>query len=358
VIGAVVPAYNREANLELLLASLERQSSADFHVVVADDGSIDGTAALIDRLAQHEVWRGRLERVSCGPHQGVRTGRARNIGAANLREGASLLMMLDTDLILHPDAIAMLSATHARHPGRVLLGAVDWLPPIGRGELLKLVGNGQVSALRDRVPQTMPARVQGTFVGPELRTELFRCPADQPVPLLPQWALPLNSAWPLDLYWAVGGFDETMSGYGYQDMELGSRAATAGTLCVPCPDLWALHVWHSKPPQAMEENQRNLDRYLRRWGPNGVSEADVDWSLWFHYHAQRGGSVARSAEGLWAVSSDRRHRIALPDHGWLERLGHCVHADAEVPAEELALMADHGTVRLTGVPARIGSKFG
>lgn len=91
MIGAVVPTYNREANLELLLASLERQSSAGFQVVVADDGSTDGTGALIARLAQRPVWRGRLARISCGPHQGVRTGRARNIGAANLDAGATLL---------------------------------------------------------------------------------------------------------------------------------------------------------------------------------------------------------------------------------------------------------------------------
>jgi hypothetical protein len=76
-----------------------------------------------------------------------------------------------------------------------------------------------------------------------------------------------------------------------------------------------------------------------------VSEFKVDWSLWFHYHAERGGSVARSGEGVWAVSGDRSHRIALPDVGWLERLGHCVHADSERPAEELATMTDHGTAR-------------
>jgi glycosyltransferase involved in cell wall biosynthesis len=343
MIGAVVPAYNREANLGLLLASLERQSSTDFHVVVADDGSTDGTASLIAGLARRPAWRGRLTRISCGPHQGVRTGRARNIGAANLPDGTSLLMMLDTDLILQPDAIAMLGDAHARHPGKVLLGMVDWLPPMNQDELLETVRSGDIIALRDQVPTAAPARVQGTFVGPELRTGLLELPAGQPAPLLPQWALPLNSAWPLDLYWAAGGFDEAMSGYGYQDMELGSRAAAAGAQCVPCPELWALHVWHSKPPAAMGENQRNLDRYLRRWGTNGVSEIDIDWSLWFHYHKERGGTVARSAEGLWAVSGDRRHRIALPDDGWLEPLGHCAHAGAEIPAGELARMTDHGT---------------
>ena len=84
MIGVVVPAYNREDNLALLLASLERQSAASFHVVIADDGSTDGTAELIARLARQPTWRQRLTRVSCGPNQGVRTGRARNIGAANL----------------------------------------------------------------------------------------------------------------------------------------------------------------------------------------------------------------------------------------------------------------------------------
>jgi glycosyltransferase involved in cell wall biosynthesis len=101
MIGVVVPAYNGEDNLRLLLASLERQSNDRFHLVVADYGSTDGTAALIASMAEQPSWRGRLTPVSCGPHQGVRTGRARNIGAANLPGGTRLLLMLDTDLVRH-----------------------------------------------------------------------------------------------------------------------------------------------------------------------------------------------------------------------------------------------------------------
>jgi glycosyltransferase involved in cell wall biosynthesis len=346
MIGVVVPAYNREDNLALLLASLERQSAANFHVVIADDGSTDGTAELIARLARQPTWRQRLTRVSCGPNQGVRTGRARNIGAANLPAGTRLLLMLDTDLVLQPDAIALLAAAHAEHPGKILYGAVDWLPPLEHDEILAFVASGCVDELRRRVPAMQPARVDGTFTGPELREDLFSLPAGRPVPLRPQWALPLNSAWPLDLYWAAGGFDETMTGYGYQDMELGERAAAVGARCVPCPELWALHVWHPKPARAMEENQRNLDLYLRRHGGNGVSEVDVDWSLWFHYHAERGGTVVRSAEGLWAVSGDRQHKIALPDESWLPRLGHCVHAGMTAPLADLLGMTSCGTANL------------
>lgn len=347
MIGVVVPAYNREDNLALLLASLERQSTTGFHVVIADDGSTDGTADLIARLARQPAWQGRLTRVNCGPNQGVRTGRARNIGAANLPAGSRVLLMLDTDLVLQPDAIALLSAAHAEHPDKVLYGAVEWLPPLGHNEILAFVASGRMAELRRRVPVVQPARVDGTFTGPELREELFRLPPGRPVPLLPQWALPLNSAWPLDLYWAAGGFDETMTGYGYQDMELGERAAAVGTQCVPCPQMWALHVWHPKPAKAMEENQRNLDVYLRRHGGNGVSEVDVDWSLWFHYHAERGGMVVRSAEGLWAVSGDRQHKIALPDESWIPRLGHCVHAGTTDHRADLVGMTGHGTARLS-----------
>lgn len=345
MIGIVVPAYNRKANLELLLMSLERQSSTDFHVVVADDGSTDDTAALVAEMACRPVWRDRLARVNCGPHQGVRTGRARNIGAANLVLGTRLLLMIDTDLVLQPDALAMFAAAHARHPGRVLFGAVDWLPPMDWDEVSEYVSARRIEALRRRVPAPPSSRIEGTFVGPELRIDLFKLPAGGPVPIAPQWSLPLNSVWPLDLYWAIGGFDETMTGYGYQDMELGARAAEKGATCVPCPELWGLHVWHPKSASAMEENQRNLDRYLRRRGLNGVSEIDVNWSLSFHYHAERGGSIVRSAEGVWAISADRCHRIALPDDSWLEHLGYCVHAGAEVTPTELSGMTDHGTAR-------------
>src|SRR5437762_6838640 len=130
---------------------------------------------------------------------------------------------------------------------------------------------------------------------------------------------------------------------------LGARAARAGLRCVYRPELWALHVWHPKPPKAMVENQRNLDQYLRRHGDflrdNGFGdliEIDVDWTLWWHYHAQRGGRVARAADGLWAVSADAEHRLALPDLDWLPQLGHCVHESGDV-LHNAERVTDHGT---------------
>jgi glycosyltransferase involved in cell wall biosynthesis len=335
VIGAVVPVCNRKQNLELLLASLEEQTSQNFTLVVADDGSTDGTREMVEKRATSAIWDGRLRWVGCGPDRGVRTGRARNIGAANLPASTELLLMLDSDLVMQPTAIADFATAQAAHPGQILLGAVEWLPPLDPGTVQAHITAGRLTQLKDLIPAGAPTRVEGTFTGPELRQALRTGTPGTPLPLRPEWALPLNSAWPLDLYWSVGGFDEAMTGYGYQDMELGARAAKAGALCSYHPLLWALHVWHPKPPRAMTENQRNLDFYLRRHGRNALIETDVDWSLWWHYHLERGGSLVEGEKRLWALNGDRTRRIELPDPTWITRLGHCAHAATPIDPREL-----------------------
>ncbi|MGH3328950.1 MAG: glycosyltransferase family 2 protein [Streptomycetales bacterium] len=343
MIGAVVPVCNRRDNLDLLLTSLEHQSDTGFHVVVADDGSTDGTRELVEERSRAGVWKGRLRWVGCGPNQGVRTGRARNIGAASLDPGTRLLVMLDSDLVLQPDAMARFAAAHARHRDDVLLGLVEWLPPLDGAAVHAAVTNDCLGRLRGLVPRQQPVRVQGTFTGPELREGLHHLDPGHAVPLRPEWALPLNSGWPLELYWRVGGFDEAMRGYGYQDMDFGARAAKAGARCVARPELWGLHVWHPKPAKSMVENQRNLDFYLRRHGPNRIIETDVDWTLWWHYHRERGGSVLSQDGRLWAVNGTGDRRLGLPDAVWVGRLGHCGHSIGEADPDTLAGAEDCGT---------------
>ena len=344
-VGVVIPTCNRRENLALLLSSLSVQTTTAFHVVVADDGSTDGTREMVTTAAVSELWQGRLDWVGCGPDQGVRTGRARNIGTANLRPNTSLVVFLDSDLVLQPEAIETFTRLHRQHPSAVLAGLVEWLSPGSHHNVQQAINTGALGELRKQVPTGTPRRVEGTFVGTELRTGLFEH-VGRTVPLLPEWALPLNSAWPTSTYWSIHGFDERMSGYGYEDMEIGSRACEAGVRCLPSDDLWALHVWHPKHPSAMHENQRNLDYYLRRHGRHRLIETDVDWSLWFHYHAERGGTVMVSNDGtLWALNADRVNRLALPDPSWLMQLGHHMPA-AEVPRadpDQLAQSADLGT---------------
>lgn len=261
-VGIVVPVYNRRENLALMLASLERQTSDDFVVVVADDGSDDGTGELVAGLAAAEVWAGRLRWISCGPHRDVRIGRARNLGAANLPAGVSLMVMLDSDVLVQPGAVAAYAAAHAAHPGALIVGPVEWLPELGRDELAAAVAGraGGLAGLRDKIPATstaaipvpIPVQVQGTLVGPELRFSLFgglgEVDPDQPRDFRPYWMVPLNTGWPVGLFWSLGGFREDLPGYAVADFAMGVAAAAAGIQCISRPDLWALHMWHPKAP--------------------------------------------------------------------------------------------------------------
>ena len=50
-ISVIVPAYNIEPYLGRCLDSLLAQSYPELEIIVTDDGSTDGTAALLDRYA-------------------------------------------------------------------------------------------------------------------------------------------------------------------------------------------------------------------------------------------------------------------------------------------------------------------
>ena len=55
-VSIVVPVYNTGSFLPRCLASLERQTFQDKEVILVDDGSTDGSAALCDAFAQRHPW--------------------------------------------------------------------------------------------------------------------------------------------------------------------------------------------------------------------------------------------------------------------------------------------------------------
>lgn len=87
-VTVVIPTHNREAVLPRAVDSALRQEGADLEVLVADDGSTDGTAAALARYAGDA--RVKVLRL---PHGGV--CRARNAAVAESR--SPLLAFLDSD---------------------------------------------------------------------------------------------------------------------------------------------------------------------------------------------------------------------------------------------------------------------
>lgn len=92
-ISVVIAAYNAARFLEPALASVAAQARAADEVIVVDDGSTDGTAALA---------AARGARVISTPNRGVSA--ARNTGIASA--SGDWIALLDADDLWHPDKIA------------------------------------------------------------------------------------------------------------------------------------------------------------------------------------------------------------------------------------------------------------
>lgn len=119
-VTVVVPTYQRRESLARLLDGLDAQThpAHDFEVVVVDDGSSDGTDALL--LAASTPYRLRhFTQSNSGP------GAARNKGVAEAR--GRLIVFFDDDVVPEPGAIAAHVAVHRALSNTVAIGPM--LPP-------------------------------------------------------------------------------------------------------------------------------------------------------------------------------------------------------------------------------------
>ncbi|MEC5218505.1 hypothetical protein RCH09_003477 [Actimicrobium sp. GrIS 1.19] len=106
-ISAIVPAYNVEYYVADALDSLLAQSAPFHEIIVVDDGSTDGTAAILDRYRQHPSIR--VVHVDNGGQ-----GRARNL-ALDLASG-DYVYFFDADDLLMQDFVAVMQDLLGRRP--------------------------------------------------------------------------------------------------------------------------------------------------------------------------------------------------------------------------------------------------
>ncbi|MBS2021612.1 MAG: glycosyltransferase [Deltaproteobacteria bacterium] len=101
-IGVVTPCYNGERFLESTVLSALAQG-VDFEFVLVDDGSGDGSLALMRRLAAADP------RIRVEMQANAGAASARNRGLAALSREVDRVMFLDADDVLEPGALAALS---------------------------------------------------------------------------------------------------------------------------------------------------------------------------------------------------------------------------------------------------------
>ncbi len=126
-ISIIVPAYNAADYITECLESVLAQEHADMEVIVVDDGSTDGTTALLRSMAVNEP---RL-RVIRQANTGVSA--ARNHGLREAR--GEYVMFVDADDALAPDAVATLLELASQADADVAMGAIyrSPAPPRRRG---------------------------------------------------------------------------------------------------------------------------------------------------------------------------------------------------------------------------------
>ncbi len=112
----IVPAYNEAAGIEATVRSILR-SRHPVEVIVVDDGSTDRTAAIVQSL--------RLPRVRLIRQPNAGKAAALNTGVAAAR--TQLVVMVDGDTVLEPDAVGRLAA-HFADP---MVGAVSGNAKVG-----------------------------------------------------------------------------------------------------------------------------------------------------------------------------------------------------------------------------------
>lgn len=101
LISIIIPVYNRAHTLPDCIRSVLNQSYQNFEVILIDDGSTDGTAALCEQYAKDDP---RFKLLS-GAHTGVSAARNKGLEAAN----GEYVFFLDSDDAIHPLVLEVLA---------------------------------------------------------------------------------------------------------------------------------------------------------------------------------------------------------------------------------------------------------
>jgi len=114
-VSILILTKNRAAMLEACLRSIDRQTFRDFEVVLVNDGSTDGTPAVIERFAS----RLNIKTIAHATSRGITKSRQEALENCT----AEFVAMLDDDdEWLEPDKLARQVEFFRSHPKAVLIG--------------------------------------------------------------------------------------------------------------------------------------------------------------------------------------------------------------------------------------------
>jgi glycosyltransferase involved in cell wall biosynthesis len=206
LISAIVPLFNGALYIERAIRSMFDQTRVPDEIIVVDDGSTDGGAAIVERLAKTFPIR-LISQENAGQSA------ARNIGVEGAR--GDLIAFLDQDDIWYPNHLAELVKPFLEKRPVELGWVYSNLDEINQdGEIVR---RGFLATLKTQHP----------------KRDVFACLADDMF-VLPSACLISRKA-----FLAIDGFDERLSGY--EDDDLFLRLFVTGYDNVYLPH--ALSAW-------------------------------------------------------------------------------------------------------------------
>ena len=203
--SVIVPAYNAAKTLQSLLDSLSNQTHKDFEIIVIDDGSNDETYKIAQSYACDLIHL--IE--NHGPAY------CRNFGAQNAR--GDILVFIDSDCRADRMWIEKMVRHFSQNDTEAIMGKLILLPS-------SLLGNS-ISALG------FPA---GGAIGFD---KIWKVDKEGYTDSLSS----CNCAIKRDVFWNVGGFDETFPYAGGEDSLLAYNIRASKYRIKYCPDVLVCH---------------------------------------------------------------------------------------------------------------------
>ena len=256
--------YNRAPLLERVLdACFEQTANGDeYEIVLVNDGSTDGTAGVIE---------GARSRATCRfvtiDQQNSGLAKGRNAGIA--RAAGERIVFIDDDVLPLPNFIEEHLASHAHHPNAIVRG-----------------GAINVETFDDLPPPVWSLKnYSGNYF----------------------WTT--NVSVPLRTIRAIGGFDESFSEYGWEDIDVGLRLRFGGVRAIFNPKALAYHY----KPRPRSTNVEKMIRQARAQARTAVQLAALH-PHWRTYLATGLNPFQRTLHALsHRTGTARRHRAALGD---------------------------------------------
>lgn len=257
-VSIVTATFNRSPQMEYGLSTILKQTDLpeELEIIVVDDGSVDNTKEVFDKLKATASWKGIEMKYIYLPHPEHRISSIpRNVG---IKQATGEIIIFTESEILHVgNTISQLLKKLEENPIRTPVATCVYT----MGERIWK----DLNSLYFEDPQRIIEHQYAMIVSGNMQNT--KAPdSDWGITGSHDCLTGCLFAVRKDDLLAVGGFDESFEGHGFDDFDLFNRLAPFGKGVLPCNDIVIIHQWHKKeyPYNIYEASDKNGAKSAQR----------------------------------------------------------------------------------------------